>query len=169
MLRLRDVQRHIIVRRQKRQMLAEYLLDLEQLFPSYPVCTGPVNVQALYTSADLIRQYAPTTWRRSARRLRSCAPWSSRGRHPTRSRLTALLRGSNWPGQNFGERHQMANDPLPFALAGAVVSWDPAARVLYIGSARLEVAAGVAVEALVPKQPSRSPATARSMTADRGW
>jgi hypothetical protein len=47
-----------IVRRQKTQMLAEYLLDLEQLFPSYPVCTGPVNVQALYTSADLIRQYA---------------------------------------------------------------------------------------------------------------
>jgi hypothetical protein len=46
----------------------------------------------------------------------------------------------------------MANDPIPFVLAGAVVSWDPAARVLYIGSARLEVASDVAVQALVPKQ-----------------
>ena len=46
----------------------------------------------------------------------------------------------------------MANDPIHFALAGTVVSWDPAGRVLYIGSARLEVAAGVAVEALVSKQ-----------------
>jgi hypothetical protein len=46
----------------------------------------------------------------------------------------------------------MADDPTPFVLAGTVVSWDPAARVVYVGSARLEVAPGVAVEVLVPKQ-----------------
>lgn len=46
----------------------------------------------------------------------------------------------------------MADDPIPFVLAGTVVSWDPAHRVLYVGSARLDVAPGVGVEALVPSQ-----------------
>jgi hypothetical protein len=49
------------------------------------------------------------------------------------------------------ERHQMADDPFPFVFAGTVVSWDSAARVLYVGSTRLEVASGVAVKALVPQ------------------
>jgi hypothetical protein len=46
----------------------------------------------------------------------------------------------------------MADDPIPFVLAGIVVSWDPVPRVLYVGSARLEVAPGVGVEILVPTQ-----------------
>ena len=46
----------------------------------------------------------------------------------------------------------MADDQIPFVLAGTVVSWDPVPRVLYVGSARLEVTAGLSVEALVPKQ-----------------
>ena len=46
----------------------------------------------------------------------------------------------------------MADDPIPFVLAGIVVSWDPVPRVLYVGSARLEVAPGVGVEILVPRQ-----------------
>ena len=45
----------------------------------------------------------------------------------------------------------MAN-PIPFVLAGVVVSWDPVPRILYVGSARLVVAPGVGVEALVPSQ-----------------
>ena len=51
----------------------------------------------------------------------------------------------------MGERHQMA-DPIPFVLAGVVVSWDPVPRILYVGSARLDVAPGVGVGALVPSQ-----------------
>ena len=46
----------------------------------------------------------------------------------------------------------MADDPIPFVLAGSVVSWDPVPRVLYVGSARLQLAPGLAVEALVPTQ-----------------
>ena len=45
----------------------------------------------------------------------------------------------------------MADDAFPFVLAGTAESWDPAVRVLYVGSTRLEVAPGMAVEALVPK------------------
>jgi hypothetical protein len=43
-------------------------------------------------------------------------------------------------------------DPIPFVLAGVVVSWDPVPRILYVGSARLDVAPGVGVGALVPSQ-----------------
>jgi hypothetical protein len=46
----------------------------------------------------------------------------------------------------------MADDSIPFALAGKVVTWDPTNRVLYVGSTRLEVAPGVGVEILVPTQ-----------------
>ena len=46
----------------------------------------------------------------------------------------------------------MADDPIPFVLAGTVVSWDSAPRVLYVGSARLEVAPGVGDELIVPGQ-----------------
>ena len=52
----------------------------------------------------------------------------------------------------MGERHEMADDPVPFVLAGTVVSWDPVPRILYVGSARLEVAPGLSVEALVSGQ-----------------
>ena len=52
----------------------------------------------------------------------------------------------------MGERHEMADDPVPFVLAGTVVSWDPVPRILYVGSARLKVAPGLSVEALVPRQ-----------------
>jgi hypothetical protein len=44
------------------------------------------------------------------------------------------------------------DDPISFVLAGKVEFWDPDARVLYVGRTRLEVAPGVAVETLVPKQ-----------------
>jgi hypothetical protein len=46
----------------------------------------------------------------------------------------------------------VADDPIAFVLAGTVVSWDPVPRILYVGSARLDVAPGVGVEALVPSQ-----------------
>jgi hypothetical protein len=46
----------------------------------------------------------------------------------------------------------MADDPIPFVLAGTVESWNPIARVLYIGGTCLDVAPGVAVESLVPEQ-----------------
>jgi hypothetical protein len=46
----------------------------------------------------------------------------------------------------------MADDAVRFVLVGEVQSWDPIARVLYIGHTGLEVAPAVAVEALVPQQ-----------------
>jgi hypothetical protein len=47
----------------------------------------------------------------------------------------------------------MADDSILFVLVGEVESWDPIARVLYVGRTRLDVAPGVAVDALIPKQP----------------
>jgi hypothetical protein len=44
----------------------------------------------------------------------------------------------------------MADERILFALAGEVHSWDPITRVLHMGNTRLEIAPGVAVEALVP-------------------
>ena len=46
----------------------------------------------------------------------------------------------------------MADDQIPFALAGIVVTWDSVRRILYVGSTRLEVALGVGDEVLVPRQ-----------------
>jgi hypothetical protein len=46
----------------------------------------------------------------------------------------------------------MADEPVPFVLVGEVKSWDSIARVLYVGDTRVEIAPGVAVEALVPQQ-----------------
>jgi hypothetical protein len=45
------------------------------------------------------------------------------------------------------------DDSIPFAIAGKVVTWDPANRVLYVGSARLTVAPGVDTALLTPSQP----------------
>jgi hypothetical protein len=67
-------------------------------------------------------------------------------------RLTALLYGCHRRAKILGERHQMADDQIPFVLAGTVVSWDFVPRVLYVGSARLEVARGVGDGLLVPRQ-----------------
>ena len=47
---------------------------------------------------------------------------------------------------------QPDGQPIPFVLAGVVVSWGPVPRILYVGSARLAVAPGVSVEALVLSQ-----------------
>ena len=60
MWRLREVQRHVIVRRRERQTPDKYLPDLRTLLPSYPVCTGRVDVGALHSSASNIREYAAT-------------------------------------------------------------------------------------------------------------
>jgi hypothetical protein len=65
--------------------------------------------------------------------------------------VRALLRAPSDRVRISGERHQMA-DAIPFVMAGVVVSWDPVPRILYVGSARLDVAPGVGVEALVPSQ-----------------
>jgi hypothetical protein len=46
----------------------------------------------------------------------------------------------------------MADDPIPFVLAGKVVSWDPATRVLHIGLDRLDVAPGVDTTFLTPSE-----------------
>jgi hypothetical protein len=46
----------------------------------------------------------------------------------------------------------MGDDPVPFTLAGTIVSWNAETRVLYIGGARLEVAPGAAVGLLIPGQ-----------------
>jgi len=43
----------------------------------------------------------------------------------------------------------MADDSIPFVLAGQVEAWDPLARVLYVGDTRLEVAPGVPVNVVV--------------------
>lgn len=45
------------------------------------------------------------------------------------------------------------DDPTPFVLAGKVVTWDPATRVLYIGIAHLNVAPDVDTSLLTPSQP----------------
>jgi len=45
------------------------------------------------------------------------------------------------------------DDPIPFVLAGKVVTWDPANRVLYVGSTRLNVAPDVDTSLLTPSQP----------------
>ncbi len=46
----------------------------------------------------------------------------------------------------------MADDLIPFVLAGQVQLWNPDTRVLYVGRTRLEVSPDVAVEMLVPNQ-----------------
>ena len=48
----------------------------------------------------------------------------------------------------------MADDgSIPFVFAGKVVTWDPATRVLYIGSTPLTVAPDVDTTLLTPSQP----------------
>lgn len=46
----------------------------------------------------------------------------------------------------------MSDETIPFGMTGSVALWDPVTRVLLLGHACLEVAPGVAVEALVPRQ-----------------